>query len=295
MSWLYLQALAGDCSEADCSVGERSAPSSMTPTDRPSSSRAKRTAASILSQSGRTFAILTDARGVESWMSSQAASHASRFPSQESSEAMPTNAICGRTRSESFARWDRDTRCWRTSQGCLFTPISEPYSETWPRAGSMFDGAVYRRPNWEHRISAIGSGLWPTPVVRDGRGGLDGGSNSRKAAKARGMWPTPRSTDGSHGGRVTPRKSKNGGNLIEAVAKETFPAPSARDWKSSNASPETMAKNARPLNETVTGGRGGQLNPAWVEWLMGWPSGWTDLAPSVTDRFHEWLQQHGGC
>ena len=23
----------------------------------------------------------------------------------------------------------------------------------------------------------------------------------------------------------------------------------------------------------------GQLNPPWVEWLMGWPIGWTDLKP----------------
>ena len=24
---------------------------------------------------------------------------------------------------------------------------------------------------------------------------------------------------------------------------------------------------------------GGKLNPTWVEWLMGWPLGWTDLKP----------------
>ena len=36
---------------------------------------------------------------------------------------------------------------------------------------------------------------------------------------------------------------------------------------------------------------GGQLNPDWVEWLMGWPLGWTDLRPLETDRFpppHRW-------
>ena len=27
---------------------------------------------------------------------------------------------------------------------------------------------------------------------------------------------------------------------------------------------------------------GGQLNPTWVEWLMGFPIGWTDLEPSET-------------
>ena len=29
-------------------------------------------------------------------------------------------------------------------------------------------------------------------------------------------------------------------------------------------------------------GNGGQLNPTWVEWLMGFPPGWTDLNPSGT-------------
>ncbi len=29
---------------------------------------------------------------------------------------------------------------------------------------------------------------------------------------------------------------------------------------------------------------GSQLNPRWVEWLMGWPDGWTDLKCSVTDK-----------
>ena len=40
---------------------------------------------------------------------------------------------------------------------------------------------------------------------------------------------------------------------------------------------------------------GGELNPTWVEWLMGWPLGWTDLKPLATDRFRSWLQQHGIC
>jgi hypothetical protein len=37
---------------------------------------------------------------------------------------------------------------------------------------------------------------------------------------------------------------------------------------------------------------GGKLNPQWVEWLMGWPMGWTGLQPLETDKFQEWLRQH---
>ncbi|WP_434110437.1 hypothetical protein [Paraburkholderia caffeinilytica] len=38
---------------------------------------------------------------------------------------------------------------------------------------------------------------------------------------------------------------------------------------------------------------GGPLNPAWVEWLMGWPVGWTDLAPPGAAHFDAWARQHG--
>jgi len=38
----------------------------------------------------------------------------------------------------------------------------------------------------------------------------------------------------------------------------------------------------------------GQLNPPWVEWLMGFPIGWTDLKPLAMVKFQQWLQQFGG-
>jgi hypothetical protein len=39
---------------------------------------------------------------------------------------------------------------------------------------------------------------------------------------------------------------------------------------------------------------GGQLNQTWVEWLMGWPLGWTDLKPLEMDKCHCVPQQLGG-
>lgn len=40
-------------------------------------------------------------------------------------------------------------------------------------------------------------------------------------------------------------------------------------------------------------GTGGPLNPTWVEWLMGWPIGWTDIAASATDKYQQWRRLHG--
>ncbi len=36
-------------------------------------------------------------------------------------------------------------------------------------------------------------------------------------------------------------------------------------------------------------------NPEFIEWMMGFPAGWTDLKPLVMARFHEWQRQHSLC
>jgi hypothetical protein len=52
------------------------------------------------------------------------------------------------------------------------------------------------------------------------------------------------------------------------------PTPTARDHKDTgvNTNYEKAKKKGR-----LAGHAGGSLNPTWVEWLMGYPSGWTDL------------------
>ena len=38
---------------------------------------------------------------------------------------------------------------------------------------------------------------------------------------------------------------------------------------------------------------GGQLNPQWVEWLMGWPIGWTACTELETAKFQTWCASRG--
>ena len=49
-----------------------------------------------------------------------------------------------------------------------------------------------------------------------------------------------------------------------------WPTPRARDWKTGSAA-QARRRRACPLNDAVNG----RLNPDWVEWLMGFPLGWT--------------------
>jgi hypothetical protein len=147
---------------------------------------------------------------------------------------------------------------------------------------------------------------WPTPTTQDNvqiRGeGMAAGKSKRGTtlAGAVSMWPTPTSTLGTNGGRVTPTKAREGGTLIEALSARTqvqlvdavkFATPLSRDYRSGKASQATHDKNSRPLSEQI----GGSLNPTWVEWLMGWPLGWTDLKPLATDRCLSVQPPHGDC
>ena len=53
-----------------------------------------------------------------------------------------------------------------------------------------------------------------------------------------------------------------------------WPTPLYRDFRSNQRSPESRKKWGTVCLPEVVGGR---LNPTWVEWLMGWPLGWTEL------------------
>jgi hypothetical protein len=74
----------------------------------------------------------------------------------------------------------------------------------------------------------------------------------------------------------------------------SWPTPCARDYRGVHRTERGLqrrqeSKRGIPLNEAV----GGLLNPPWVEWLMGWPAGWTAFEPLETGKYREWRQWHG--
>ena len=99
------------------------------------------------------------------------------------------------------------------------------------------------------------------------------------------MWPTPRASaamaeKSENLKRRVDKKGFLGAKLEESVA--MWPTPTARDWKDSGKAVINSDRNLLPQKvakcdkeKWVKGG--GALNPTWVEWLMGYQGGWTDL------------------
>ncbi len=219
---------------------------------------------------------------------------------------------CGPTTPASSKRYGRSGSSRKTSR--LSDPVAlTEFSKTSWRSGMMRNGIVSPLPPLALSTGEIGSGLLPTPSAQ--RSGTSQTFQERLTTKEGypavpgeraydpesgkhtqitldrfvKLWPTPTancSTGAGHSGR------EGGLNLQTAVAK--FPTPSSRDWKDSpgmarssiNADGSTrsredqLARKVYAIEETPKGG--GQLNPLWVEWLMGFPLEWTVLDASET-------------
>lgn len=299
MSWHCSQALVAAFSAATCLDGAPSALSNTTHTPAAYYWPDKTTEHSRLSRFGMTSEPLTADRGAELLMWFREVSLA-RTSAQLAGVTGSTVSEVGSGRKwlGLLARFDRDTSTWRTPQSSLLEGLDE-YSETWPRWGSMRNGESFLRPTPALLICESASGLWQTPVADDAVERTKGKWNSRGEPKLSAevkLWPTPTASLGTKGGRVTPRKGREGGTLIEAVSARMWPTPCASASKGSSPAALTRKSGKDRSNDridhVVMASDGGQLNPDWEEWLMGWPIGWTALKPLATDKFQEWLQQH---
>jgi hypothetical protein len=100
------------------------------------------------------------------------------------------------------------------------------------------------------------------------------------------MWPTPGAWDDRGPNpkihEAIARHLKKGVNkqvgLRDAVM---WPTPAERDYRHPNKKPYAERGGGKK-GEQLPNAVGGSLNPTWVEWLMGFPVGWTDLEPSET-------------
>jgi DNA (cytosine-5)-methyltransferase 1 len=63
---------------------------------------------------------------------------------------------------------------------------------------------------------------------------------------------------------------------------------------SANLRHEPGRRSGESLQSMATQ-RGGRLSPSFVERMMNWPVGWTDLEPLAMDKYQQWYASHGEC
>lgn len=110
---------------------------------------------------------------------------------------------------------------------------------------------------------------WPTPVASDGTTGAIIGKNDKFVELESGRLRkiNQNGTAGSLGLARTIMFQEN----------RTWNTPTSCEWKGRDPNSKQQG-----LTNDI-GCTGGQLNPDWVEWLMGWPIGWTQLEPLKLD------------
>ena len=266
MSWLYSQALVEEYLGENFSDGEQSALLSGSNTQQAYCAPGKMMGFSRLSRFGMTYKHLTESRGEELLTLYLAGFHAKTSAQQEKVQESTVSAQeCGEKWRASFTKYDPDLRLWKTHQCSLLGDL-ELFSETWPQWGLMRDGECWEQRTLEQTTRGTESGL------------------------SEQTWPTPRSCS-AMAATITPESAwneKRNPNLETIVGQRMFPTPTAHNAKECN-SPSEKNRNT----PTLATHAGGKLNPMWVEWLMGWPLGWTDLKPLEMDKSHSVPQQLG--
>ncbi len=285
MSWHFLPELAAEYSEDICLAGDASAQSSTTSTQGMCCSQDNEMDSCQDSQSGMMSEHSTEGHG-EAWLMLYLAAFRAKtsHPQERAQESKEHVQDSGKKWLELSVKYDRDSHSWKTHQ-CLFQEDLPQSSVTCPKWGMMRSGVLYRLRTAEHPTFANASGLsvgTPTASMR-----------VRSDSFQEGRLPTPdancenRGTSKDPVAKTRPSGAQKQLSLNDVV--KMYSTPTARDWKDNGKSPAELARNS----ETLASQAGGKLNPMWVEWLMGWPIGWTDLRHLETDKFQQWLDLHG--
>nr|BFD63188.1 hypothetical protein BdHM001_18690 [Bdellovibrio sp. HM001] len=138
-------------------------------------------------------------------------------------------------------------------------------------------GRLFLPQALEPRTSAKGGSYFPTPTATDPnrayhfKPGTKEKVYSLEGMAKTGLWPTPNARDWKDSSaKQGNRKSPNLGSAVHMWA-----TPRAREFYETRES--AIRRRGRDTGMSLATQAGGTLNPQWVEWLMGYTIGWTEL------------------
>ena len=226
------------------------------------------------------------------------------------------------TASSSTNLFGSSTKCGlavsfaKTSQG-MRTDSSQPLSQLSKGWATALRQEYSARPKWGQVTDGNDCSSWATACARDHFPAHTKEYIATKKAQGHGMrnlndeathWQTPKVASGGW------EKQKDGSRKLTRGESENWPTPTVRDHKGSSGDSiirkdglsrmsqlDTKAEqgfHTLPLDQTTQDGptlsnKPRRLNPLFVQWLMGWPIGWTNYEQSVTGCA-QWQAQSRG-
>ena len=299
MSWHYSQELGEGFSVGAYLVGLRWRPVRSIPTVGASCSSDKETERLTPSRSGMTCRPSTASRGAGVLTSLPQAGPAKGSAQQARAEGSTMSDPAYGLRWPALSmRFDRALYSWKTARALFPLEGLPDASPTLPRSGMMRRGILSERDTLAHRTGAIDAGSLPrmaTPTATANQ--LS--PSMMKHPGCRAWLPAPSATN--YGSNGDPKAWKEGRphkrrpSLQTMARHNTWPTPCATEvrqgYQDGNRGKRGSQKSLTTEVIDRAGGPavvGGKLSPAWVEWLMGWPIGFSALEPLEMDRFHRW-------
>lgn len=257
----------------------------------------------------------TDCPLMAKWISSLEVSPVNHSLALARTKEQMTIETCGQRPYEPLAKFDPDTHSWKTFQISLLTNTLDKFSQTWPRSGIIVNSILYQRRSLVQTTDESGRGFWLTPSTIQITPGSERREKRTKYRKSIGrqdnagclveqvmeqkFWPTITVNGNANKKEYSP---KAGDGLLTAVKRADLPYPTPRGGEGGvglcggTGSREMLQslKDAGQITEeerlSMQSGSGGQLNPVWVERLMGFPIGWTSLEPIDKELLNDWLE-----
>ena len=187
----------------------------------------------------------------------------------------------------SLERMLLESSAWRSTRCYL----------TWKVSATPAKRLLFRLVPSTPRTGGTDVQSWPTPTAADSYTGRlkstqqkPGSMHSVNLSDAVAMFPTPTRFDAECGdlkGKEYNGQSRHAMKLIQAA--KLYPTPTTGAGMCGGTGNYQQLKALEEFGQiteeerrSMAAGNGGQLNPTWVEWLMGFPLGWTDLNASET-------------
>jgi antitoxin (DNA-binding transcriptional repressor) of toxin-antitoxin stability system len=189
---------------------------------------------------------------------------ASRFQQQDSEREPMIHDTCGLTLGDTLKQLDLLDASLKMSMDTY--RLDSPQSlATWKKMVTEQRGEYSLRLKSAHLTRESESISWPTEE----------------------KFPTPGTTECRSDTLNLVNRVSKGKQVMLTHHVRLYPTPSARDWKDTAGMAKTATNpdgSERKRNDQLARAVyatenpiSGNLNPDWVEWLMGVPTGWTEL------------------